>query len=150
MSPTEVSLPRLLALAAGLLAAACGASSSGSTTETARLLSVSPAGGSVSSSTTPTVMIRFSSAMKSGMEQYVDLHDGTIAGPIIPMHCTMAADRTAISCTPDHPLAAHGTSILHIGAGMMDADGRMVSDSAGLGMGGLTGSSCCRRSLSWW
>jgi hypothetical protein len=70
------------------------------------------------------------------MEQFVDLHDGTTAGPVHPMNCAWSADRTKLTCTPTTPLQAQTTYTLHMGAGIMAAAGGTVDMSPGTGMGG--------------
>jgi hypothetical protein len=80
--------------------------------------------------------MQFSRTMGAGMEQYVDLHDGTSAGPLHPMSCTWSADFTALTCVPTTSLVAHTVFTLHMGAGMVAAGGGTVNMSPGTGMGG--------------
>ena len=56
------------------------------------------------------------------MMQYVDLHQGTIAGPVVPMTCSWSSDNTTLTCQPYELLWQHGTSdVLHMGGGHMQS-----------------------------
>ena len=70
--------------------------------------------------------ISFSHLMLQGMEQYVDLHEGDLDGPRVPIRCGWSSDRTTLGCTPDAPLEHQARYTLHIGGGMMDADDHPV------------------------
>jgi hypothetical protein len=83
-----------------------------------------------------TVTMTFNGSMMAGMEQYVDLHQGTTTGPVVPMTCTMSPDRVTITCAPNAALTPGGQYTLHMGAGMMGSNGTPVDMSAGMGMGG--------------
>jgi hypothetical protein len=83
-----------------------------------------------------TMTMQFSGPMAAGMEQYVDLHDGTTAGLVHPMSCTWSTDRTALTCVPATPLQGGTTYTLHLGAGMAAAGGGPVNMEPGTGMGG--------------
>jgi hypothetical protein len=83
-----------------------------------------------------TVAMQFNGAMMSGMEQYVDLHQGDTTGSEVPMTCSMSADRAMISCAPNTVLTPGAQYTLHMGAGMMGSNGTPVDMSAGMGMGG--------------
>ena len=135
-------------LAAASLLAACGSTptaptpgtpSSGSGLTT--LVAVSPDGGATGISPGTTMTMQFSGSMAAGMEQYVDLHDGTSAGPVHPLTCIWSADRTTLTCMPGTPLQDHTTYTLHLGGGMLAAGGGTVNMGPGTGMGGqwLTG-----------
>jgi hypothetical protein len=76
-------LPGLAILAVPLLAA-CG-DAAGPHDTTLMALSPPPAAAGVPTSTTLT--FTFSRPMKRGMEQYVDLHQGGVDGPTVPMNC---------------------------------------------------------------
>lgn len=106
------------------------------TTSATALVAVSPDGGATGVSLGTTMTMRFNGPMAAGMEQYVDLHDGTVAGPIHPMSCTWSADRTTLTCVPSTPLQDHTMYTLHLGAGMMAAGGGAVNMEPGTGMGG--------------
>jgi hypothetical protein len=83
-----------------------------------------------------TVAMQFSGPMAGEMEQYVDLHDGTTAGPVHPMSCAWSPDHARLACTPTMPLEAGSTYTLHMGAGLITAAGDTVSMIPGTGMGG--------------
>jgi Bacterial Ig-like domain len=130
-------------LAGAALLAACSSEStaptdnnpspSGGVTD---LVAVAPQGGATGVSLNTTLTMQFSGPMGTGMEQFVDLHDGTTAGPVHPMNCAWSTDRTKLTCTPTTPLQAQTTYTLHMGAGMMAAAGGAVDMSPGTGMGG--------------
>jgi hypothetical protein len=122
---------------ASLAAAGCGSDGTSGPGTTTVLESVSPAGGATGVDPTGTMTMRFSGPMASGMQQYVDLHQGGVAGPIVPMSCALSADRTAITCTPGQPLQHGASYTLHLGSGMMDAGGHQADiEQPAMGMGG--------------
>ena len=71
-------------------------------------------------------MLRFGGAMAVGMEEFVDLHQGDLSGPVVPMSCRWSADATVLTCTPASPLAAHTTYAIHMGGGLMSRAGGAV------------------------
>ena len=83
------------------------------------LMSVSPQGGATGVTTTAVITFRFSAAMGVGMEQFVDLHVGDLAGPTLPMSCGWSDDRTVMTCTPHGALQPRTTYALHLGGGLM-------------------------------
>jgi Big-like domain-containing protein len=136
---TGTPVRTILGLALGL--GACSGSDTGTTgpepTGTTALESVVPAAGATHVNPAGPMTIRFSGPMAAGMQQYVDLHRGDVAGPIVPMSCAMSADLAAITCTPDQPLEQHTRYTLHMGSGMMDAQGHHAEvEQHGMGMGG--------------
>jgi hypothetical protein len=123
----------------GLAAGSTACSEDGATapSEETVLESVTPAAGATGVELSAPVAVRFSGPIASGMEEYVDLHQGGIDGPIVPMTCTPSADRIAMTCTPDQPLRTRTTYTIHMGAGMMDGSGRPIETEAhGMAMGG--------------
>jgi hypothetical protein len=109
----------------------------GGTPTGAAFMSVSPAGGAIGMAVGSPITFRFSSAMGAGMEQYVDLHMGDLAGAEVAMGCAWSADRTLLTCTPGSPLAPRTTYAIHLGGGMMSSGGVAVDYAThGLGMGG--------------
>lgn len=134
------------ALLAAALGVACGGGSSmtapgpdgsgGGPSGGPAFMSVSPAGGAAGVAVGSPMTFRFSGAMGTGMEQYVDLHMGDLSGAEIAMSCAWSADRTQLTCTPGSPLASRTTYALHLGGGMMGSGGGAVDYTAGLGMGG--------------
>src|SRR3970282_1833762 len=75
-------------------------------------------------STSAPIVFRFGVTMGTGMEQYVDLHMGDLAGPTVPMNCGWSGDRTTLTCTPQGPLASRTTYVAHLGGGMMTQAGQ--------------------------
>ena len=111
-----------------------GATAPGSDTN---LEAVTPSAGATGVDASGPITVRFSGPMGNGMEQYVDLHQGDISGPVVQMRCTWSDDRTTLTCTPAAPLQAGTRYTIHIGSGMMDASGHPVeTEEHGLQMGG--------------
>ena len=97
-------------------------------------MSLTPQGGATGVSTATTMSLRFGAAMGDGMEQYVDLHLGDLAGPVVPMSCGWSSDRTTLLCTPQALLAPGAAYVLHLGGGMMT----LASQPLDYGQYGLT------------
>lgn len=87
-------------------------------------MSASPQGGATGVATSTALTFRFGAAMGTGMEQFVDLHVGDLAGPTVPMSCGWSGDRTILTCTPQAALQARTTYALHLGGGMMSLAGQ--------------------------
>lgn len=100
-----------------------------------QLLSVSPQDGAAGISTRPEIVMGFSRSMMAGMEQYVALHRDGTNGPRLGMSCGWSDDRRTLTCQPGEPLAAGARYTIHVGGGMMDADGKNIGMSGGV-MGG--------------
>jgi len=100
------------------------------------LMAVSPAAGATGVSVGSPITFRFSGAMGTGMEQYMDLHMGDLSGTAMPMTCAWSADRTLVTCTPASPLASGRMYAIHLGGGMTSASGATVDCTTGLSMGG--------------
>ena len=122
-----------------VFSAACSDSSPfNPTTSVTALTIVSPAGGATSVAVFAPIVLTFSAPMGQGMEQYMDVHQGTTAGPVVPMSCTWSGDRTTLTCTHAAPFASGATYTLHVGDGMMDADDMPVDmDAMVAQMGGV-------------
>jgi hypothetical protein len=101
------------------------------------LMSVHPAGGAMGVPVGTSFEIDWGATMGAGMEQYVDLHRGNLSGPVVPMGYAWSEDHSTLICTPASPLQ-HGLQyVLHIGGGMVDADGDPVDmDMHGPAFGG--------------
>jgi hypothetical protein len=128
-------MPVAISLALGLasLALGCGGGNSmmgsgpaGTGTTGATFMSVAPQGGATGVSASAPIVFRFGAAMGAGMEQYVDLHMGDLAGPTVPMSCGWSGDRTTMTCTPQAPLSPRTTCIVHLGGGMMTQGGQRI------------------------
>ncbi len=102
-----------------------GPSGAGSPTG-ASLMSVAPQGGTTGVAGSSSMVFRFGAAMSGGMEQYVDLHTGDLAGPAMPMNCGWSGDRTTLTCTPQGPLSSRTTYVIHLGGGMMTQAGQAL------------------------
>ena len=103
----------------------------------AMLVSVMPVGGAVGVPTTTTVTIRFSQGMGSGMEQFVDLHEGDVTRSVVPMACAWSTGRTLLTCSPASGLKPGTRYAIHIGGGMRASNGFPVDlGQVGMGMGG--------------
>lgn len=101
------------------------------------LASVTPTAGATGVDPAEAISVRFSGPLASGMEQYVDLHQGAVDGPVVSLPCAVSADRMMVTCTPAQPLLPRSRYSIHVGGGMMDANGRPTeTDEHGIGMGG--------------
>lgn len=134
-----------LALGLALLAVGCGGgndrtmmgASPGPGAASATFLSVTPQGGATSVPASAPIVFRFGAAMGAGMEQYVDLHMGDLAGPNVPVNCGWSGDRTTLTCSPQGPLSSRTTYVVHLGGGMMTQAGQPLDcDQYGPMMGG--------------
>lgn len=133
MSPIPRWLGAVTALA---VAAACG-NESVAPSPTTSLVEVTPPAGATEVARDGAIIVRFSGPMGMGMENYVDLHRGTIDGPVVPMSCSWSADRSTLTCGLDVPLEERADYTLHMGGGMVDANGHQVMmEQPGMGMGG--------------
>ena len=129
---------RLVACSAFLVAIGCSSSDNAPNQTTTTLTLVSPAGGATNVDPAAPVRLTFSGPMAQGMENYVDLHQGTAADATMPMTCVWSADRTTLTCTHAAPLAAGSTYTIHVGGGMMDANGHSIDmDAMVTTMGGV-------------
>jgi hypothetical protein len=129
-------VPRFAAIVlVAALAIACSDSSSPSTTSATALDAVT-FGPATTTHPGGTVAMDFNGTMMTGMEQFVDMHQGDTTGALVPITCTMATDRTMITCAPNAALTPGGQYTFHMGAGMMGSNGTPVNMSAGTGMGG--------------
>ena len=125
--------PMSLAGLSILLISGCSDSTAPST---ATLSAVSPAPSATAVATSTTVTLTFGQPMMAGMEQYVDLHQGGITGPLVPMNCVWSPDATTLTCTPANPLAPGTQFTIHCGAGMTDAKDHWTDMGEWTGMGG--------------
>ncbi len=101
------------------------------------LVQVVPQGGATGVASNTALVLEFSGTMGMGIEQYLDLHQGPVTGPVMPMTCSWSGDRTVLTCVPNTPLQGQTDYTMHVGAGMMDANGRAaVMEQPGMGMGG--------------
>jgi len=94
--------------------------------------SVVPAGGAEGIDPNAPVVVRFTDGMMQGMEQYMMVHEGDVAGPVVPGTWTWTEDWTCVTFQPTTPLKPHTHYSIHLGGAMMDGDGHAV----GFGMNG--------------
>lgn len=102
----------------------------------AALVAVSPTPAATAVATSSTIMLTFGQAMMAGMEQYMDRHQGGITGPTVPMGCAWSPEKTTLTCTPTNPPAAGTEFTIHVGGGMIDAQGHLMDTDPWTGMGG--------------
>jgi hypothetical protein len=121
---------------AAILVAALGACSDSTAPATATLTAVSPVPAAAGVATSTTITMTFGQPMMAGMEQYMDLHQGGISGPTVPMGCAWSPDQTTLTCTPMNPLATGTQYTIHIGAGMTDDQHHMMDMDQWTTMGG--------------
>ena len=123
-------MPRyaMVALTTVALLASAGCSSSDIAAPDAltQLVSVTPVGGSSNVDLAAPVIVEFTHAMLAGMESYMLLHESNVQGPVIAGTWTWSPDRTRATFVPDSPLRPGSLYAIHIGGGMMDADGQGV------------------------
>ena len=102
------------------------------------LAAVIPTGGAVDVSVHTNVTIQFTHPMMAGMEAYVALQEGDPTGPVVHGSWAWSQDRTSLAFTPAEPLRAHTRYTIHVGGGMMDANGGPLGfEQHGGRMGGL-------------
>lgn len=129
---------QLVAFSAFLFALGCSDSANAPNQTATTLAAVSPAGGATNVDPAAPIHLTFSGPVGQGMENYLDVHKGTTADATVPMTCTWSADRTTLTCTHAAPLASASTYTIHVGGGMMDANGHPVDMDAMVNlMGGV-------------
>jgi hypothetical protein len=116
----------LLTLAGGTLVLGACSNDPTAPALTASIISVVPTGGATGVDPNAPIVVTFSHAMRSGMEQFVVLREGDVRGPIVPGTWAWSGDRTALTVTPAQPLKAQTQYTLHLGGGMRAADGGFV------------------------
>jgi Big-like domain-containing protein len=120
---SPVSLARLAALALGVAACSTNPTAPASRTVVANVV---PAGGSVAVPTGSLIMVTFSNPMQMDMQTYAALHAGSVRGPVVAGTWMWSGDHTRLTFTPTIPLQAHAAYTLHLGGGMLDANGAPV------------------------
>lgn len=126
------------ALALGAVSACTKSTTAPSTQQSvAALADVVPAGGSVNVDVGTTVTLAFNHPMDEDMAQYTALMEGTVTGPVVPGTWSLSNDRMKLIFTPGTALKAATTYVIHVGGGMMDAEGDTVDlGKYGPGCGG--------------
>ena len=135
------NMARLLGMAvgAGLLVAAVGCEDDATTPqmEETALLSVIPQGGTTGVDPNGPFVLEFTHSMQSGMEEYADVHEGDVEGPLVAGSWSWNTEFTKLTFTPVAPLKKLTQYVVHIGGGMVDEDGNPINYGLhGLGMGG--------------
>jgi hypothetical protein len=104
------------------------------------LLSVAPTGGATGVDPSTPITLQFSHGMQMDMEMFVAVHEGTgVAGPLVDGTWEWSVARMHLTFTPSMPLDAQVQYTIHVGGGMMDADGHVVDlEMHGHDMGGNT------------
>lgn len=140
MRMVSTSVRTLLAIGSiGLVVGGCSESNTPLEPGTAptALLSVVPRGGSTDVDRFSQVVIEFDHAVMQGMEDYALLHEGDVTGAEVAGAWTLSIDRRALTFTPVSALAPGTRYTIHLGGGMMDADGEHVDlGTHGVHMGG--------------
>ncbi len=91
------------------------------------VLSVVPAGGTTNVDPGGPIVVEFSHAMRMGMEQYAALHEGDVTGPVVQGTWSWSDGYTKLMFTPAVPLKQATQYALHLGGGMLDANGDMLN-----------------------
>jgi hypothetical protein len=113
-----------IVVGAALLLAACGESTTAPIGDTA-LLSVVPIGGATDVDTNAPITMEFEHAMHRDM--YAALHEGgDVSGALVDGDWAWSADKTQLTFTHAMPLNSMAEYTIHIGGGMMDADGQVI------------------------
>jgi len=101
------------------------------------LLSVQPTAGATNVDLTTAMEIVFSRPVAAATLGIVALQIGECPGPIVSGQWLLSQDRTVLRFTPLMPLMAGTMYSIHVGGGMMDAEGRPIDlEHYGPGMGG--------------
>jgi hypothetical protein len=129
-----------LIVGAGLLIATAGCEDDGTApeiVEESALLSVIPQGGATGVDPSGPLVIEFTQSMQQGMEEYADVHEGDVEGPLVEGSWGWNAEFTKLTFTPAGLLKSQTQYVVHIGGGMVDEDGNPINyGQHGLGMGG--------------
>lgn len=126
----------VLVLTLGLSALACGDPAAPDPAQEPVLLSIAPAAGAIGVDPTQPIVLEFNHPMGLGMEVYVDLHQGDINGPVVPMTAAWSEDRTTLTITPDQPLQPATTYTVHLGGNVVDREGRPLNYQSCQQLGG--------------
>ena len=122
----------------GLVAvAACGEDGMVAPELDTALLAVFPQGGSTGVDPTGPIIIEFTHVMMEGMEEYADVHEGAMEGPLVEGAWSWSGDRTRLTFTPSQPLKSQTQYVIHVGGGMQDQHGQHINyEQHGSQMGG--------------
>lgn len=90
------------------------------------LRSVVPTGGSVDVGVDTFITVEFSHRMDPAMSGYADVHEGALAGPLVPGIWEWLGNHDVLRFTPSERLESATSYVIHVGGGMVDADGELV------------------------
>ena len=137
MGVRSAGLGLVVALVLGATACEDNDTTSPPTTEETALLSVIPQGGTTGVDPNGPLTIVFSHAMQAGMEDYADVHEGDVEGPLVEGSWSWNGDLTELTFAPAVPLKSLTQYVIHVGGGMLDEDGNPINyGQHGFGMGG--------------
>ncbi len=111
------------------MAAGCATDTPSLEISPVRLDAVFPTGGSTGVSVGAKVTVTFNHAVMAGMEQHAALHEGEVSGRLVAGTWSVSTDRTVLTFSPAQPLKPATKYTIHLGGGMMGADGRPVDFS---------------------
>ncbi len=127
----------VLVAAAAAADAGCGEGATSPLAQETALLSVIPQGGATDVDPNEPVVIAFSHAMNPAMAEYAVLHEGGVTGPEVAGTWAFSDDSLQLVFSHDQPLEPATQYTIHLGGGMMDADGNPVDiGEHGADMGG--------------
>jgi hypothetical protein len=100
------------------------------------LQSVSPANGVTGVSVGMPMAMTFSGPMAGDMERYIVVREGSLTGPAVAGRWSWSGDRRTLTFTPDAPLKARTSYVIHMGGGMRGQDGRSLDYASCAALGG--------------
>lgn len=109
---------------------ACSGAPSSPQDDQLEVLSVVPRDGATGVSPGARIALDFTHAMQPGMEQYLVLHEDDVNGAAVAGQWTWSADYRKLTFAPASPLKFQTKYTIHMGMGMMNADGSMSGDHA--------------------
>lgn len=134
--PYEVLMVAVI-LTIPLVSVACDSEPTDAEVGETVLLSVIPEGNATGVDPNGPIVIGFSHGMRQGMEEYADVHEGHVEGPLVPGSWSWNETRTQLTFTPDSALKPQTQYVIHIGGGMRDQNGQHINyQQHGIGMGG--------------
>lgn len=102
------------------------------------LLSVAPAGETVDVALDAPVVVTFDHAMHGQAPDYAAVHEGDVTGPEVSGSWMLEENGRVMRFTPSQGWRAGTDYTVHLGGGMIDAEGHMVDfESHGMSMGGM-------------
>ncbi len=87
---------------------------------------ITPSGSSTDVDPNAPITVVFSAPMGTGMEAFMALHLGDVTGPVVPGAWAWSQNRTELTFTPAAALEPGTGYAIHMGGGMMDADGDVL------------------------